>query len=302
MASNSQGSGAPTWQYVAVAVLAVLIGVLLAPHAVNAVSGVGSGPANAVAVVHVEGPIVSQTVADTREQLRELQSNETVKAVVLDVNSPGGAVAASESLYMAVDRTADEMPVVASVDETGASGAYMGMLPADRIYVKPGSIVGSVGVVAQQPAGGTVPGTVTTGPDKGTGYTDEELVAMVETMRRQFVGMVMAERGDALELDREEVSQAKVYVGLEAVENGVADRIGDRGSAVAHAASQAGVDQYAVVEREPAGTGGLVLIGGGDAGNASVASTSPFEYRGVETTRLLALYGTPTDDQGGDER
>lgn len=301
MSSNSQGAGPATWRYVAVAVLAVLIGAVLAPHIGNVVSGIGHGSADAVAVVHVEGPIVSQTAAETREHLREARQNDTVRAVVLDVNSPGGSVAASESLYMAVDRTASEMPVVASVDETGASGAYMAMLPADRIYVKPGSLVGSVGVIAQQPVdvGGN---QVTSGPDKVTGFTDEEVVAMVETLRRQFVGMVVAERDDRLELTREEVSNAKVYAGAIAVENGMADRVGDRGSAVAHAADRAGLGEYAIVERRPETQPGVLLLGQRDLRNASgvVAADGPFDYRGVETTRLLALWGTP--ERGGADR
>lgn len=303
MSSNSQGTGPATWQYVAVAVLAVLIGILLAPHAANAVSGVGQGSPNAVAVVHVQGTIAGQTIADTREQLRDARRNETVEAVVLHVNSPGGSVAASESLYMAVDRTAEEMPVVASVGDTGASGGYMAALPADRIYVKPGSLVGSVGVIATQPVGGAGSRTVTTGPDKASGYTDEEIVAIVETMRRQFVGMVMAERGDALELTREELSNAKVYAGARAVENGIADRIGDRESAVAYAAEQAGLDHYAVVEREPPTPTGVLLVGqeGAPAESVSLASDGPLDYRGVETPRLLALFGTPTDGEVSDD-
>lgn len=295
MSTNSQRSGSATWRYVAVAVLAVLIGLLLAPHAANAVSGVSHGSPDAVAVVHVQGPIASQTIAETREQLESVRTNDSVKAVVLHVNSPGGSVAASEALFMAVDRTAAEKPVVASVDDTGASGAYMAMLPAERIYVKPGSFVGSVGVIATPPvdAGGN---QITTGPDKGAGFTDEELVSMVETLRRQFVSMVMAERGETLELSREELSNAKIYLGARAVENGIADRIGDRGSAIAHAADLADIDDYAVVEKRPQSAGVILL---GQAENATERAVGPFEYRGVETTKLLALWGTP---EGGEDR
>ena len=268
---------------------------MLAPYAAGLTRGLGQTTPDAVAVVTIDGPITGSSVDRVRDDLRDARANESIQAVVLTVNSPGGSVPASESLYLAVNRTAAEMPVVASVEGLGASGGYFGMLPADRIYVTPGSLVGSVGVIASAPSGAGSSSAITTGPDKGTGYTEEEALAQVETLRNEFVGTVMAERGDELDLTREEVSYAKVYIGAQAVENGVADRIGDEDTAIANAASRADLDNYAVVEKDPPAQESVSLFGQvrtGDGNTTVVVEEEPFGYRGVDTYQFLALYGT----------
>ncbi|MFC6989558.1 S49 family peptidase [Haloplanus sp. GCM10025708] len=133
--------------YAIVVVAALVVGAALAPVAVERTSG----PDGRIAVVSVDGYISTQSVGAVQEDLREARENESIRAVVLKVDSPGGSAAASEQLYMAVQRTAREMTVVASVQSTGASGAYYGMLPAENIYVTPASIVGSVGVRGAPP-------------------------------------------------------------------------------------------------------------------------------------------------------
>jgi len=294
MSRNSGSTGSAAWKYVVVAVVAVLIGAVVAPYAAGLTRGLSQSSPNSVAVVSIEGPITTSSVDRVREDLRDARRNGSIEAVVLKVNSPGGSVAASESLYLAVNRTAAKMPVVASVEGIGASGGYFGMLPADRIYVTPGSMVGSVGVIATAPSGAGSAGAITSGPDKGTGFTKSEALAQAETLRSEFVGTVMAERGKKLELTREEVSYAKVYIGSRAVENGIADRIGDLDTAIADAAARVELDHYAVVEKEPPQQQSLSLFGQvRTEGNTTVVvEEEPFGYRGVETYRYLALYGS----------
>ncbi|WP_136716023.1 S49 family peptidase [Halorientalis salina] len=298
MSRENETTGPAAWQYAVVAVVAVLIGAVMAPYAAGVTRGLGQSSPDAVAVVTIEGPITSGSVDRVRDDLREARQNESIQAVVLEVNSPGGSVPASESLYLAVNRTAAEMPVVASVEGVGASGGYFGMLPADRIYVTPGSLIGSVGVVATAPTGAQPPGAITSGPDKGSGFTREEALAQAETLRSEFVGTVMEERGSELDLTREQVSYAKVYLGSRAVENGIADRIGDQDTAIAHAASRADLDDYAVVEKEPPQQQGISLLGQvqtGDGNTTVVVEEDTFGYRGVETYQYLALYGSVED-------
>lgn len=295
MSRNSESTGSAAWKYVVVAVVAVLVGAVVAPYAAGLTRGLSHSSPDAVAVVAIEGPITTSSVDRVREDLREARQNGSIKAVVLKVNSPGGSVAASESLYLAVNRTAAQMPVVASVEGLGASGGYFGMLPAERIYVTPGSLVGSVGVIATAPSGAGSAGAITSGPDKGTGFTEEEALAQAETLRSEFVSTVMAERGKRLDLSREDVSYAKVYIGSRAVENGIADRIGDLDTAIADAASRANLDDYTVAEKEPPKRQSISLFGQvqtGDGNTTLVVQEKPFGYRGVETYQYLALYGT----------
>jgi len=278
---------------IALALAGLLVGAAVAPTVWN----MTSGPDGQVAVVEVQGSITGESAMSVVTDLREARQNESIKAIVLDVDSPGGTASASEQLYLAVKRTAGEMPVVASVSGTAASGAYYTVAPADEIYVTPASIVGSVGVRATIPSEGTPPGEVVTGPDKGTTSTEAEVRQRVETLRRAFVGSVFAERGEQLELSREELSYAKVYSGARGTELGLADETAGIDSAINDAASMANLDSYGVVRYEAPTVSLLSQLG---LGSVNVAGTEigidvdagAFSYNGVDTTRYLMLHGS----------
>jgi protease-4 len=238
-------------QQIAVVVLvAAVVGLALAP----VVFGATSGTADTVAVVEVEGPILSPLADSVEQELRDARQNDSVKAVVLKMNTPGGAAPASERMYMAVQRTAQEMPVVASVQQSSASGGYYTMLPADTIYVLPTSVTGSVGLAAGAPQPNE-PVRGPSGPNKRGGNVIGQW-AVQETLADTFINTVMEQRGDSLAVSRSEVSKAKVYLGTRAVQNGFADKIGSTDEAIREAANRAGLDSYQVDTRET-GFGGL---------------------------------------------
>jgi protease-4 len=238
-----------------------------------------SGPDGTVGVVTLDGPISAHSAEPVIEDLREARTNDSIDAVVLRVNSPGGAVGASESLYFAVERTAAQKPVIANVAGTAASGGYMAALGSDEVYTTPSSMVGSVGVYGTLPPAqlSDVENTVTSAPTKGTGGTEAEVRRSIERIKRTFVGLVMDERGSELAVDREAVSRAKVYTGTRAVELGFADEVGGRSAAVHAAATRADIDNYRVVtlgSDDPTPRGLLI-------------------HGDVDTTRYLALHGLP---------
>ena len=279
--------------YTVIAVAALLVGAALAPHAV----AFAAPDEQYVAVVTLDESIHDRSAQATIDELRSLRENDSVKAVVLQVSSPGGGAAASEAQYMAVKRLAEAKPVYTSVDTMAASGAYYTIIPSEEIYVKPGSIVGHVGVIGTAPSEGLAP-VVASGPDKAhRGMTQDEFRASVETMKRGFVGAVMAERGEEIRIPRSEVAKAKVFIGARATQNGYADRVGTVEAAVSAAAEAAGLSSYQVVHRNPYDPefGGFFFETGAD-GNVTLQSEgSPFGYDGVETVRFLMLYGTPED-------
>jgi len=285
MSNGSDGPPLSRMQsYALVVAAAILLSAVLAPVAYDR----ATAPDGTVAVVSIEGSISSGTVTSIQEDLREARENESIDAVVLNVDSPGGSAAASEQLYLAVQRTAAEMPVVASVKSAGASGAYYAMLPARDIYVTPASIVGSVGVRGAAPAP-SLPGEIRSGPDKASA-TDDQRRAQIETLKNAFVGSVMKHRGDELELSRTEVANAKVYTGARAVENGMADHIGSTSDAIQQAAEAADLETYDVVRKDPPRTGGLILLSTEDGG-AVVVERSPTGYATVDTPTFLMVYG-----------
>ena len=230
--------------YIVIVIVGVIIGLQVAP----VVSELATQPvAGSVAVITLSGGINGPNAQSVASRLREARQDPDVKAVVLHVNSGGGGAAASETLYLAVKRTAAQMPVVVSVDSIAASGAYYAAAPADEIFVKPASLVGSVGVIFVAPQ--SVPPLdrlLITGPNKLTGADLREWSYKTEAIQNAFVGAVVDGRGDALELSPEQLGYAKLYSGAEAIDNGLADRVGGVEAAIRRAAQMADLARWNV--------------------------------------------------------
>lgn len=226
----------------------VVVGLVIAPYAFT----VATEPDGTVAVVPIEGGIDGPTAAEVTASLSEAQADDSIKAVVLVSNSPGGSASASETMYMEVARTAEQMPVVGYVDAMAASGAYYALAPSDHITAKPSSLVGSVGVFAVTPADPQpLDEVIATGPDKLSGGDERAWMHKTESLRHAFVGAVVEHRGDRLELSRAEVSEASLYTGGEAVNNGIVDDIGSLRDSVREAAARADLDDYDVEVLRP---------------------------------------------------
>lgn len=277
---GSTGGGLDRSVLVPLVAAGLLVGALVAPFA----AGVATrGEPAKVAVVPLSGVIGGNTASDVVAQLERARHDPSVKAVVLQVNSPGGAAAASESLYLAVKRLAEEKPVVVSVSGIAASGAYYASVPADAIYVKPASIVGSVGVLAPIPPELEPNDLIAaTGPEKIGLASERGFKYTIETVKRAFVNAVMTHRGEELELSRAAVSRAGIYSGVVAVRNGFADEIGALPTAIARAAELADLDEYQVVRLEPTGPPQYVSRA------AYVASDDP-DKRMISPTELTGI-------------
>lgn len=280
--------------YVVIAVVALLLGAAVAPAVQSAM--VTEEDPQYVAVVTLDQTIYGSSADATIDELREVRENDSIEAVVLQVDSPGGAASASEAQYMAVKRLAAEKPVVTAVRGMAASGMYYTILPTETIFATPASLVGNVGVRTSVPPGAGVPGELTTGPDKLTGGTAAETRARVRTLKNAFVGTVMTERGDRIQLSREEVAHGKIYSGAKAVQNGYADQIGDTEAAIQEAASLAGLEEYTIADRQPEFSSGFIFFSAEAAGNGTVVQQQTFEYQGVDTVHYMMLYGTPEYD------
>ncbi|MFB6137544.1 MAG: S49 family peptidase [Halobacteriaceae archaeon] len=230
--------------YVFYVVLGVVVGAQLAPYAIA--FGVGQATdRGTVAVVPLEGAIDGRTAAGVSTQLSRARNDPDVEAVVLVVNSPGGSAAASESLYVETRRTAEAMPLVASVASAAMSGAYYATVPADHVYARPASMVGSVGTYATlPPAVEPIDGVVSSGPAKLRGGDERDWNYRVAAVQNAFLNAVMAARGDELTVSRETVARGAFYGGATAVQNGFVDEIGGQRAAVAKAAALAGLDSY----------------------------------------------------------
>lgn len=238
------GSGRLARSTVVLVVLALVVGLLVAPFAWDA----AAGPTEEVAVIPLAGAIDGANAADVTERLAEARDDPTIEAVVIVVDSPGGLATASEELRIQVSRTAQEMPVVSVIRSAGVSGGYAAITPSDEIYVTSTSLTGSVGMQFTAPQEiGPLEEVITSGPDKLGGQDREGWERQTQIGGNAFVEIVYDDRGDELELTREELAHAKIYGGISAVEYGLADDVGDLERGLDAAADRAGLgDDYAV--------------------------------------------------------
>ncbi|HSG57958.1 MAG TPA: signal peptide peptidase SppA [Woeseiaceae bacterium] len=203
----------------------------------------------------------------TSELLRAARNDESVRAVVLRVDSPGGSAFAAELISDEIKALqADGKPVVASMSSVAASGGYVISMDADRIFASPASITGSIGVFAMLPTFqrsiaalgiatdgvGTTPWAGQLRPDRAMSEEAKALVQLgVEDTYDDFISDVAASREmDKADVDR--IGQGQVWTGLDALENGLVDELGELEDAVAAAAELAGLDDYGLkyIEQE----------------------------------------------------
>ncbi len=218
--------------------------------------GFSAGVGDRIAVVPVEGVIDDEMAKTVNRHLKQYGDDSRVKAIILRVDSPGGGVSASQEIYREVKRVKEEKKkkVVISMGSVAASGGYYIAAPADKIFANPGTITGSIGVIAEwlnykelAEWAKLKPVTFKSGEFKDTGSPTRELTeaekkyfqAMIDELYGQFVGAVTEGRqgkGEAgVELNKERVTQladGRVYTGETAKKNGLVDEIGNYEDAV----------------------------------------------------------------------
>jgi len=223
-----------------------------------------------IGVVYAEGEIVDGE-GDPGEvgglsfarKLRELREDDTVKAIVLRVNSPGGSASAAEAIGHEIWLARKVKPVVVSMGSYAASGGYWISAYGDRIFAEPTTITGSIGVFGIQfdveklaADWGITFDRVKTGKfaDALTitrPKTDEELAVlqrMVDWIYGQFIAKV-AEGRKLKPADVEEIAQGRVWSGAEALKLHLVDEMGGLDKAVAYAAKSANVSgHFRIVE------------------------------------------------------
>ena len=209
-------------------------------------------PTPQIAVIRLEGEIWGPYTAYVRQALEEAGGDPAVRAVVLEIVSPGGEVTASEDLYFEVLKLRESKPVIASVNELAASGAYYVASATDQIYAKPGSAVGNIGVISILPDPDLVDEKlITTGPFKLSGGPQAEAIRQMEMLKETFLAAVLAQRADRLQVGAEVLSRGEIYLGLQAQQMGLIDQVGSQGDAIAAAARTAKLRNYVVVDRTP---------------------------------------------------
>ncbi len=205
-----------------------------------------SGFGSKIGVVELDGVIFSPK--QIVPQLKKFADDDSVKAIIIHVNSPGGGVAASEEIYREVKRIRDEKKkrIVASIETVGASGAYYVSSATNKIYADKGSIVGSIGVIAEWVNYGDLmrwakldPITMKAGEFKDTGSPTREMTpaereymqGLIDNMHTQFIQAV-ADGRHVKEADIRSIANGKVWTGEQALDLKLVDQVTDFEGAV----------------------------------------------------------------------
>jgi protease-4 len=235
-------------------VLAVFSLVYMTLHAGGNESSFG-GFGDRIGVVDLDGVILSpQPVVG---ELKRFADDSSIKAIILHVNSPGGGVAASEEIYREVKRIREEKKkhVVVSIETVGASGAYYIASASNKIYADNGSIVGSIGVIAEWVNYGDLMKwaklknvVVKTGEFKDTGNPTRDLTpaeqaymqSLIDNMFGQFIQAVADGRGMKFD-DVKSIANGKVWTGEQALSMKLIDDVGDFEAVVKDTAKSVGI-------------------------------------------------------------
>lgn len=202
-----------------------------------------------VGVIRVEGPILTSSSTDQYfDVINQAMLNESVKAVVLVVDSPGGYADLIEQIYLDLLKLKERKPLVASV-VMALSGGYYIAVAADYIYVHPSSFVGNIGVIGQGPPV-LIPSeqVIESGAYKVTGFSEILFPYNLTHALDNFVSAVERGRENRLNLSSTHLRKGLVYLGSEAVSVGLADEMGSIQNATERAAGEADVVEYEAVE------------------------------------------------------
>ena len=206
-----------------------------------------------IALVRIEGPILDSQNAV--EEIKEYGKDSSVKAILLRIDSPGGAVAPSQEIYSEVKKVAASKPVVVSMGSVAASGGYYIACPATRIVANPGTLTGSIGVIMEIPniegllnKIGVKNEVIKSGKNKDIGSAframkPEErkiLQGVMDNVHEQFIRAVAEGRKMKIE-DVRTIADGRIFTGEQAVSEGLVNDLGTLEDATKIAAKLGGI-------------------------------------------------------------
>lgn len=232
---------AQRWRFIALAIALVAVLVLF-----GRVGGVdGKLQDDYIARFTVEDIIVDDVYR--HEKLVEIAEDESIKALILRMDSPGGSTVGADQLYKDIREIAKNKPVVCTMRSMATSGGYLGAIGADYIVANPGTLTGSIGVILQTAEItklaekiGITPITVKSGPLKGSPtllekFGDEEqklLQSLIKDFQTYFIGLVK-ERRSLTDEQVDVIDDGRVVSAQQAIQLNLIDEIGGEKEALA---------------------------------------------------------------------
>jgi protease-4 len=238
---------------VVLGVIALLLGAILTLVSGSSTSSLLS-LREKIGVVNIEGTITDSEPVVT--QLVQFRKDKGIKAIVLRIDSPGGAVAPSQEIYWEVKKAAASKTVIASMGKVAASGGYYVACAANKIVANPGTLTGSIGVLMEflqvedllKKIGVGIE-VLKTGEFKDIGSPhrklsekDRELISsLISDIQRQFVEAVARGRNLPIEKVRE-IADGRILSGAQSKEHGLVDELGNFQDALELAKKMTGVE------------------------------------------------------------
>lgn len=225
-----------------------------------------SSATNKIAVIYAQGEIMYGKGNEDYigqeliiEALRKARKDSNVKAIVLRINSPGGSALASELIWRELELTKKELPLVVSMGDVAASGGYYIACNADRIFAEPTTISGSIGVFGAIPNMSKLADNIginaeQVSTNKSPNYSLFEPISDefrtittegVEDIYTAFLERVSAGRNMTVQAV-DSIAQGRVWSGVDALQNGLVDELGDLDDAISYAAELAAIVEYKV--------------------------------------------------------
>ena len=221
----------------------LLVGIVLAALLV---------PAPQVGVIRFQDVIWSESAANLSLLLDRARDDPNIRAVVLEIDSPGGEVTATEELYYRLLELRQIKPLVVTIDSMAASGGYYMAAAGDYIFAKPASTVGNIGVISFLPSTDQQrfvdEDYVSTGPFKFSGGSRGDYMRQIELIKLGFLEAVFAQRKTKLNAGRQTLSSGEVFLGLQALRLGLVDELGANSESVQKAADMAQLLHYHTVD------------------------------------------------------
>jgi protease-4 len=217
------------------------------------------GESQRVALIRIEGMIVDSK--DTIDEIKEYTKDPLIKAIVLRIDSPGGAVAPAQEIYEEVRKAVAKKNVVVSMGTVAASGGYYIASPATKIIANPGTLTGSIGVIMEIPnieglmnKLGIKAEVVKSGSHKdiasifrGVKKEDREILQQVlDNVHEQFIAAVAEGRKMPYD-DVKKIADGRIYTGEQALKVGLVDELGNLEDAIQAAAKLSGIKGEPVV-------------------------------------------------------
>jgi protease-4 len=212
-----------------------------------------------IALVRIEGMITDSK--DSIEEIKEYVKDPSVKAILLRIDSPGGAVAPAQEIHEEVKKAVAKKQVVVSMGSVAASGGYYIASPATKIIANPGTITGSIGVIMEIPnleglmnKIGIKTEVVKSGKHKdlvstfrGIRKEDREILQRVlDNVHEQFI-MAVADGRKMSPADVRKIADGRIFTGEQAIKAGLIDELGNLEDAVQVAAKLSGIKGEPVI-------------------------------------------------------